>query len=161
MMCGSERKGETVPLRHMNKSQMFSSISQSVSQPCVLSEQVTGRNIETGQAHVKSRKKARDLWFCGWGHLGMLLKHLLSLGMLLVPGFPGGSVIKEFTCQCRRCGFDTWSEGSPGGGNGNSLQYSCLENSMDRGAWWATVHRVAKNWTPLSDSTTTTSSTRR
>ena len=32
------------------------------------------------------------------------------------------------------------SERSPGGGNGNSLQYSCLENSMDRGAWWATVH---------------------
>ena len=32
---------------------------------------------------------------------------------------------------------------SPGGGNGNSLRYSCLENSMDRGAWWATVHRVA------------------
>ena len=33
---------------------------------------------------------------------------------------------------------------SPGGGNGNPLQYSCLENPMDRGAWWATVHRVAK-----------------
>ena len=36
---------------------------------------------------------------------------------------------------------------SPGGGNGNSLQYSCLKNSMDRGAWWAKVHGVAKNWT--------------
>ena len=36
---------------------------------------------------------------------------------------------------------------SPGGGHGNSLQYSCLENPMDRGAWWATVHGVAKNWT--------------
>ena len=35
---------------------------------------------------------------------------------------------------------------SPGGGHGNPLQYSCLENPMDRGAWWATVHRVAKNW---------------
>ena len=34
---------------------------------------------------------------------------------------------------------------SPGGGNGNPLQYSCLENSMDRGAWWATVHVVTKN----------------
>ena len=39
---------------------------------------------------------------------------------------------------------------SPGGGNGNPLQYSCLENIMDRGAWWATVHRVSKNWTWLS-----------
>ena len=38
---------------------------------------------------------------------------------------------------------------SPGGGNGNILQYSCLENAMDRGAWWATVHRLAKNWTRL------------
>ena len=36
---------------------------------------------------------------------------------------------------------------SSGGGNGNPLQYSCLENPMDRGAWWATVHRVAKSQT--------------
>jgi len=36
---------------------------------------------------------------------------------------------------------------SPGGGHGNSLEYSCLENPMDRRAWWATVHRVAKSWT--------------
>ena len=38
---------------------------------------------------------------------------------------------------------------SPGGGHGNPLQYSCLENPLDRGAWWATVHRVAKSWTQL------------
>ena len=42
---------------------------------------------------------------------------------------------------------------SPGEGNGNSLQYSCLENSMDRGAWKATVHGVAKSWTQLSTCT--------
>ena len=40
---------------------------------------------------------------------------------------------------------------SPGEGNGNPLQYTCLENSMDRGAWLATVHGVAKSWTRLSD----------
>ena len=40
---------------------------------------------------------------------------------------------------------------SPGGGNGNPLQYFCLENPMDRGAWWATVHGVAKSWTRLSN----------
>ena len=40
---------------------------------------------------------------------------------------------------------------SPGGGHGNPLQYSCLENPMDRGAWWATVHGVIKNWTRLSN----------
>ena len=39
---------------------------------------------------------------------------------------------------------------SPGEGNDNSFRYSCLENSTDRGAWWATVHGVAKNWTRLS-----------
>ena len=39
------------------------------------------------------------------------------------------------------------SERSPRVGTGNPLQYSCLENSMDRGAWWATVHGVAKSWT--------------
>ena len=38
---------------------------------------------------------------------------------------------------------------SPGGGHGNPFQYSCLENPMDRGAWWATVHRVIKSWTRL------------
>ena len=42
---------------------------------------------------------------------------------------------------------------SPGGGHGNPLQYSCLENPMDGGAWWATVHRVPKSWTQLSDFT--------
>ena len=40
---------------------------------------------------------------------------------------------------------------SPGGGNGNPLQYSCLRNPMDRGAWWAVVHGVAKSRTQLSD----------
>ena len=42
---------------------------------------------------------------------------------------------------------------SPGEGNGNPLQYSCLENPMDIGAWWATVHWVVKSWTRLSDLT--------
>ena len=41
--------------------------------------------------------------------------------------------------------------GCPGEGNGNPLQNSCLENSMDRGAWWAVVHAVTKNWTQLSN----------
>ena len=40
---------------------------------------------------------------------------------------------------------------SPGEGNGNPLQYTCLENPMDRGVWWATVHGVAKSWTQPSN----------
>ena len=47
------------------------------------------------------------------------------------------------------------SEGSPGGENGNPLQYVCLENSMDRGDWWATVHGVANSRTQLSTHTHT------
>ena len=43
---------------------------------------------------------------------------------------------------------------SPGGGHGNPLQYSCLENPTDRVAWWATVHRVAKSWTGLKQLST-------
>ena len=62
-------------------------------------------------------------------------------------GFPGGDSGKESACQCRRLRFDPGSERSPGEGNGNPLQYSCLENSMDRGAWRATVHGIAKSQT--------------
>ena len=46
-------------------------------------------------------------------------------------------------------------EDSPGGENGNPIQYSCLENSMDRGAWWATVHGVAKSWNVTEPTRTT------
>ena len=55
-------------------------------------------------------------------------------------GFPGGTVGKEPACQCRRHKrgeFNPGSGRSPGGGNSNPLQYSCLENRMDRGAWRA------------------------
>ena len=55
---------------------------------------------------------------------------------------PGGSDGKE--CNVGDPGSIPGSGRCPGEGNGNPLQYSCLENSMDRGAWWATVHGVAK-----------------
>ena len=42
----------------------------------------------------------------------------------------------------------------PGEGNGNPLQYCCLENPMDRGAWWATIHRVTQSWTRLKQLST-------
>ena len=54
---------------------------------------------------------------------------------------------KESFCQCRRCRFVPGLGRSPGGGHGNLLQYSCLENPMDRGIWWAIVHGVTKSWT--------------
>jgi len=60
---------------------------------------------------------------------------------------------KETACQClrnkRHGSIPGWGKSS-GGGHGNSLQYFCLENPMDRGAWWAIVHRVTKSWTWLN-----------
>ena len=79
--------------------------------------------------------------------------------------FPGMEILDPLNPLCMRVGFlvvlatknlpanagdvrDAREEGSiPGGGHGNPLQYSCLENPMDRGAWWATVHRVTKSQT--------------
>ena len=66
-------------------------------------------------------------------------------------GFPGGSDGKEFVYNARDPGSIPGLGRPPGKGNGNQLQYSCLENSMDRGAWWATVPGVAKSRTPLSN----------
>ena len=68
-------------------------------------------------------------------------------------GFPGGSDGKVSDSNAGAPGSIPGSGISPAGRNGNPLQYSCLENSMDRGAWWATVHGVAKSRTRLSDFT--------
>ena len=65
--------------------------------------------------------------------------------------FPGGSDGKESACSAGDLGSFTGLGRSPGEGNDSPLQSSCLENPMDRGAWWATVHRVAKSQTQLSD----------
>ena len=66
-------------------------------------------------------------------------------------GFPGGSVGKESASKGGDLGSIPGLGRSLGKGNGNQLQYSNLENSMDRGAWQATVHGVVKSWTRLSD----------
>ena len=63
---------------------------------------------------------------------------------------PGGSDGKESACNAGDLASIPESRRSSGEGNGNPLQYSCLENPMDRGAQWATVHRVAKSQTRLS-----------
>ena len=71
----------------------------------------------------------------------MFRLHIFALGFL---GVPLGN---ESTCNAGNPGsIPGWGR-SPGEGNGNPLQYSCLENPMDRGAWWATVRGVAKSWT--------------
>ena len=77
-------------------------------------------------------------------------------GTLWAPdlGFTGASVSKESACSTAEAGDVGSIPGSgrsPRGGNGNPLQHSCLENPMDRGAWWAIVHGVRKSWTQLSN----------
>ena len=67
--------------------------------------------------------------------------------------FPGGSEVKASACNAGDLGLIPGSGRHPREGNGNPLQYSCLENPMGRGAWWATVHRVAKSRTRLSNFT--------
>ena len=69
-------------------------------------------------------------------------------------GFPHGSVVKnppDHAGDAGDAGSIPGSGRSPGGGNGNPLQFSCLENPMDRGAWRAKVHEVTKSQTQLSD----------
>ena len=67
----------------------------------------------------------------------------------------GVLVVKNPPANARdvRLGSIPWSGRSPGGGHGNALQFSCPENPMDRGSWWAMVHRVAQSQIRLSDLT--------
>ena len=70
-------------------------------------------------------------------------------------GFPGDSDSRESTCKAGDPGSIPGPGRSPGEGNGDPLQCSGLENPMDRGAWWATVHGITKSWPRLSDEHTT------
>ena len=85
--------------------------------------------------------------FLGW-------EDLCRRDRLLTPvflDFPGGSDSKEFACNVGDLGSIPELGRSFGGGHGNPLQYSCLEIPMDRGAWQAAVHGIAKGCTRLSD----------
>ena len=68
-----------------------------------------------------------------------------------IEGFPWWLSGKESSCTVRAVALIPGSGGSPGGGHGNPLQCSCLENSMDRRASWATIHNVTKSRTRMSD----------
>ena len=74
--------------------------------------------------------------------------HLAESNLLV--GLPWCLIGKELACNVGDVGsIPEWVR-SPEGGRGNSFQYSCLENPMNRGAWWATFHRVAKIWPQLT-----------
>ena len=65
--------------------------------------------------------------------------------MKLGLGLAGSSVVKKMPASAGDVSLLPESRRCPGGGNGNPLQYSCLGNPMDRGAWWVTVHRIAES----------------
>ena len=71
-------------------------------------------------------------------------ENYISIYFSSILGFPSGSGGKESACNAGYLGSVPGLGSSPGEGNGCQLQYFCLENSMDRGAWWATVHGVTK-----------------
>ena len=89
--------------------------------------------------------------FCGF-HFSFLNKVFLSA----IWGFPSGSEGKASAWNAGGLGSIPGPGRSPGEGNGNPLQYSCLENPMERGDWQATVHGVPKSWKRLSDLTSLT-----
>ena len=91
----------------------------------------------------QSQTRLSDSHFTLWG------SHTLFLFFPVVvksfhSGFPGGSDGKESSCSAGDLGSIPGLGRSPGEGNSNPLQYSCLENPMDRGVWWATVHGEAR-----------------
>ena len=94
----------------------------------------------------KRSLKSHLLHHCNWVHM-----LLFSTCYCIFLGFPGGSCGKGSAHNMRDLGSIPESGRSPGEGNGSLLQYSCLENPMDRGAWRPTVHGVTKSQTQLSD----------
>ena len=98
---------------------------------------------------VKNPPATRETWFDSWVRKIRWRRDRLPTPVFL--GFPCGSAGKESACNAGDLDSIPGLGRSPGEGNGNTLQYSCLENSMDRGAWWATtVHGFTKSWTLLS-----------
>ena len=79
---------------------------------------------------------------------------MISLCNISMDGFTGGSLVENLPVNAGDLGNVGSTSGlrrSPGEGNGNPLQYSCLENPTDRGAWCATVHGVNRSWTQLNE----------
>ena len=93
-------------------------------------------------------------------HRSVFRFHFGKYGITKTVSYKGGPVVKNLLANTGDAGDQgsiSSSGRSPGEGNGNPLQYSCLENSMGRGDWWATVHGVAKCRTQLCNWTRTSS----
>ena len=100
--------------------------------------------------HLQSRTQTRSK-SKGHKHQSLVKIYLLQITKITLSFFseklPGASLVAQMVESTCNAGSTPGSERSPRGGHGNPLQYSCLEDSMDRGAWRATVHGVAKSQT--------------
>ena len=110
------------------------------------------------QTFSTCREHALDFGLSSYGTWGLVLQGKCGIvpdhGLKPCPlhwASPGGSVVKNPPANTGDAGLIPGSGRSPGEGNDNPLQYSCLENSMDRGTWRATIHRVPKSWAWLSN----------
>ena len=92
-----------------------------------------------------------DIYWLHKLRLSFLLEQVWIASVLYIQNFPRGSDGKASAYNAEDLGSNPGLGRSSGEGNGNPLQYSCLENPMDGGAWWATVHGIPKSWTQLSD----------
>ena len=105
--------------------------------------------IEVGNIYIYTHTHTHT-----YTHIYVEYTHTCTYMHIHILGFPGGIVVKNLPAiagDVRDSGSISGSRRSTGVGNGNPLHYSCLENSVDRGAWGTTVHGVAKSWTQLSD----------
>ena len=107
------------------------------------------------QPYSLSKTVTNFLHLCGssdpsW-HLVEENRNSLDSNLCQVKGFPEDSMVRNLAANGRDVGLGSRSGRFTGEGNGNPLQYSCLENSMDRGAWWTTIHGVIKSQTQLSN----------
>ena len=114
---------------------------------------LSGRGTDTGLLNVslEADRRRESRHFRITCHVCGKIAVILNISILCMIWASTWRNGKESAFQCKRHRFDPWSGRSCGVGNGNLLQYSCLENSMNRGAWWATVHGIAKSLTWLSD----------
>ena len=113
-----------------------------------LQSQTRLRQLST---HAHTDPKYREII----AHRKYFLKVPPSPKLSIPPDLPGDTVIKSLPANAGDVGWIPGLGRYPGEGNGNSLQYSCLGNPTDRGAWWAAVHGVSKSRTRLSDFTFT------
>ena len=148
LWVSTEQGGGSIPVQGSKVSNASRCSQKQVSKP----QQLAGGGKEAAQSR-ECRKVTKGE---GLTHLPLELVFVRAFTCFLLKdggGFPGGSEVKNQPASAGDRGLTPGSGRSAGEGNGSPLQYACLENSMDRGAWWATVHVVTKSQSNRSTAT--------